>query len=315
MKMLVTGGLGFIGSNFILHVLNNYENYEIVNVDDELTGSNHRNLYEIEKSSNYNFVKGNINNHTLMNKLIADCDAVVNFAAESHVDRSIENARPFIDSNFLGVFTILEILRKYKKRLVHISTDEVFGSLEHDSADESFRLNPSSPYSATKASAELLINSYVVTHGIDAVITRCTNNYGPRQFPEKLIPKAILFAGKNKKIPIQNHGKGVRDWIFVEDHCSAILNVLEKGESGESYNISAHNEFDVLTVIGKILSIMNKPSDLYEFVQDRPGHDYRYSLDSSKIRSKLKWSPKVNFEDGVKNTVEWYIKNNNWFDN
>jgi dTDP-glucose 4,6-dehydratase len=313
MKLLVTGGLGFIGSNFVLHVLKNYKNYQVINIDDELIGSNHRNLQEIENSQNYKFVKENIADYSLMQKLISECDVIINFAAESHVDRSIENAKPFVNSNFIGVFNILEILKNHRKRFVQISTDEVFGSLESDSADENFRLNPSSPYSSTKASAELLIHSYFVTYGIDALTTRCTNNYGPRQFPEKLIPKTILLADKNKKIPIQNQGKGVRDWIFVDDHCDAIMKVLEKGESGESYNISASNEVDVLTVVRKILKIMGKPEDLYEYVKDRPGHDFRYSMNSSKIRSELGWAPKHNFEDGIKTTVDWYLKNKDWW--
>lgn len=313
MKLLVTGGLGFIGSNFVLHVLKNYKNYQVINIDDELIGSNHRNLQEIENSQNYKFVKENIADYSLMQKLISECDVIINFAAESHVDRSIENAKPFVNSNFIGVFNILEILKNHRKRFVQISTDEVFGSLESDSADENFRLNPSSPYSSTKASAELLIHSYFVTYGIDALTTRCTNNYGPRQFPEKLIPKTILLADKNKKTPIQNQGKGVRDWIFVDDHCDAIMKVLEKGESGESYNISASNEVDVLTVVRKILKIMGKPEDLYEYVKDRPGHDFRYSMNSSKIRSELGWAPKHNFEDGIKTTVDWYLKNKDWW--
>ena len=293
MKLLVTGGLGFIGSNFILHVLKNY-NHLVVNIDDELTGSNHKNLKEIQNSKNYEFVKGNITDSKLMYNLIKDCDAVINFAAESHVDRSIDNAKPFVDSNIYGVFTILENIKLNKKRLVHISTDEVFGSLETGSANEMFRFNPSSPYSASKASAELLVNSYVVTYGIDAVITRCTNNYGPRQFFEKLIPKTIMLADHNKKIPIQNRGKGIRDWIFIDDHCKAIMRVLEDGKSGESYNISSANEIDALTVVKKILKIMNKPEDLYEYVQDRPGHDYRYSMDSSKIRTRDRKSTRLN---------------------
>lgn len=309
MKLLVTGGLGFIGSNFIINVLRNYPSYEIVNVDDEHVGSNHKNLMEVKNSIRYRFVKGNINDRELMIGLITKCDVIINFAAESHVDRSITNARPFIDSNIYGVFTILEILRNYPKRLVHISTDEVFGSLEKDSADENYKLNPSSPYSASKASAELLIKSYVTTYGIDAVITRCTNNYGPRQFPEKLIPKIILFAIQNKKIPIMNNGVGIRDWIYVDDHCDAIMTVLDKGKTGESYNISADNEIDVLTLVKKILHLMNIQQDLYEFVQDRPGHDYRYSLDSSKIRSHLQWKPRIDFDLGIKKTIDWYLLN------
>ena len=313
MKLLVTGGLGFIGSNFILYVLKNYGEHSIVNVDDEIIGSNHKSLIEVENSKKYKFVKGNITDHELMNKLIADCDAIINFAAESHVDRSILNAKPFIDSNIIGVFTILEILKNQKKRLIHISTDEVFGSLETESADENFRFNPSSPYSSSKASAELLINSYVTTYGIDAVITRCTNNYGPRQFLEKLIPKAIVLAAHNIQIPVYNGGKGIRDWIFVDDHCNAIMKVLHQGKKGESYNISASNEMDVLTIVKKILSVMDKDVNNYKSSEDRPGHDYRYSLDSSKIRKELSWKPYVDFESGLKSTIDWYLQNKDWW--
>ena len=313
MKVLVTGGLGFIGTNFIIHVLKNYEHYNIVNLDDELVGSNHKSLSDFENSNNYKFVKGNITDHVLMEKLISESDVIINFAAESHVDRSILNAKPFIDSNIIGVFTILEILKNQKKRLVHISTDEVFGSLETESADENFRFNPSSPYSASKAASELLINSYVTTYGIDAVVTRCTNNYGPRQFLEKLIPKAIILAAHDIPIPVYNGGKGIRDWIFVDDHCNAIMKVLHQGKKGESYNISASNEIDVLTIIKKILSIMKKDPTNYELTEDRPGHDFRYSLDSSKIRNELDWSPKVSFEEGLQTTIEWYLKNQEWW--
>ena len=313
MKLLVTGGLGFIGTNFIIHILNNYQEHSIVNIDAELIGSNHKSLSNFENSNNYKFVKGNITDRVLMEKLINECDAIINFAAESHVDRSILNAKPFIDSNIIGVFTILEILKNQKKRLVHISTDEVFGSLETESADENFRFNPSSPYSASKASSELLINSYVATYGIDAVVTRCTNNYGPRQFLEKLIPKAIILAAHDIPIPVYNGGKGIRDWIFVDDHCNAIMKVLHQGKKGESYNISASNEIDVLTIIKKILSIMKKDPTNYELTEDRPGHDFRYSLDSSKIRNELGWSPKVSFEEGLQTTIEWYLKNQEWW--
>jgi len=309
MKLLVTGGLGFIGSNFIINLLKKNNHYEIVNVDAEHIGSNHKNLLGVENSGRYKFVKGNITDKKLMSVLLSECDAVINFAAESHVDRSISDAEPFIDSNVYGIFVILEILRNQKKRLVHISTDEVFGSLEKNSATEEYRLNPSSPYSASKASAELLINSYVTTYNIDAVITRCTNNYGPMQFPEKLIPKAILLAKENKKIPIMNKGVGIRDWIYVDDHCEAIEKALKEGNNGESYNISAGNEIDVLTLVKKILHLMGVKSELYEFVQDRPGHDFRYSLDSTKIRTELGWRPRISFDAGIKKTVEWYLAN------
>ena len=313
MKLLVTGGLGFIGSNFILNTLQGHEEFKITNVDAEFHGSNHANLILLQNSKNYQFVKGNINDHDLMNRLVSESDVVINFAAESHVDRSIENAKPFIDSNIIGVFNILEIIRKNKKKLLHVSTDEVFGSLESGSADENFRLNPSSPYAASKAAAELLINSYIVTYGCDILVTRCTNNYGPMQFPEKLIPKVIILAAQNKKIPVYGNGKNIRDWIFVSDHCDAIIQVLLKGKSGKSYNVSTYNEVDNLTIINEILEIMNKSTDQIEFIEDRPGHDFRYSLDSSKIRKELNWLPKTEFHDGLKKTVNWYLENKEWW--
>jgi len=313
MKLLVTGGLGFIGSNFISNILKKYENYEIINVDNESIGSNHNNISNLKNSQNYFFVKGSITDKKLMSKLINDCDVVINFAAESHVDRSISNPKPFIDSNILGVFNILEIIKKQKKRLLHVSTDEVFGSLKTISANEEYRLNPSSPYSASKASAELLINSYVRTFEINSVITRCTNNYGPKQFPEKLIPKTIILASRNEKIPIYGTGKSIRDWIFVDDHCDAIMDVLLNGKSGESYNISAGNEIDNITIIKKILTIIGKPLENIEFVEDRPGHDFRYSMESTKIRNNLGWSQNKKIEEGLKKTIEWYLENKEWW--
>ena len=315
MKLLVTGGLGFIGSNFILKILNEKQKNSVVNVDAELFGSNHQNLESVKNHENYRFVKGNITNRHLMEDLISECDAVVNFAAESFVDRSIADANPFLVSNIRGTFTILDIIKEQKKRLVQISTDEVFGSLESTTAKENSRFNPSSPYAATKAAAELLINSYIVTHDCDCVITRCTNNYGSRQFPEKLIPKALILASQNKEVPIYGEGKNIRDWIFVDDHCEAVYNILLKGKSGESYNISANNEVDNLTIVKKILEILDKPQDLIKSVEDRPGHDFRYSLDSSKIRSELNWSENTNFDDGLKKTVDWYLSNPVWWQN
>ena len=311
MRLLVTGGLGFIGSNFILNTLKNNEKISITNIDAELLGSDHNNLLELKNSSNYHFVKGNITNRNLMEELIGNSDAVINFAAETFVDRSILDANQFLVSNIRGTYTILEILRKQKKRLVQISTDEVYGSLENGSATEDFRYNPSNPYAATKASAELLVNSYVKTYDLDCVITRCTNNYGPRQFYEKLIPKTIFLANQDKKIPIYGTGKNIRDWIFVDDHCEAVYNVLLNGKSGESYNISSNNELDNTTIVKKILEIMNKSGNLIEFVDDRPGHDLRYSLDSSKIRKSLKWAEKTTFQEGLEKTTEWYLKSDN----
>lgn len=313
MNILVTGGLGFIGSNFIINLLKNYPEHKIVNIDNETDGSNHENLGVYEQSENYSFVKGSITDYDLMKELISNCDAVVNFAAHSHVDRSIENATPFIDSNILGVFTLLEILKNQKKRFLHVSTDEVFGSLSSDTADENFRFNPSSPYAATKASAELLINSYCITYGINATISRCSNNYGPRQFVEKLIPKTIILAESNHQIPVYNNGAGIRDWIYVTDHCDALYLLLEQGQTGESYNISTSNEIDVLTVVKTILDIMNKPHDLISFAGDRPGHDQRYSMSSNKLRENFNWEPKISFDDGIKQTITWYIENKKWW--
>ncbi|PBO85619.1 MAG: dTDP-glucose 4,6-dehydratase [Thaumarchaeota archaeon] len=315
MKLLVTGGLGFIGSNFILKTLEKNKDWEIINIDDKLYGSNSKSLEKIEKSNRYEFVKGNITNKEILDKTMIKCDAVINFAAESFVDRSISDATSSFDSNLKGIFILLELIKKYKKRLVQVSTDEVFGSLDKGSANEIFRFNPSSPYSATKAGAELLVNSYFITYGCNCVITRCTNNYGPRQFPEKLIPKIILLAEQGKKIPIYGTGTNIRDWIFVDDHCDAVFNVLNNGKAGESYNISADNEISNISIVKKILALMNKSEDLMEFVEDRPGHDFRYSMDSSKIRSELGWKNKVKFDDGLKKTVNWYLSNNDWWKN
>jgi dTDP-glucose 4,6-dehydratase len=312
MKLLVTGGLGFIGSNFILDALKN-TNFEILNIDAEFYGSNHYNLMEVENSSKYSFVKGDITDKKLMETLISNCDCVVNFAAESHVDRSILDPSPFLNSNILGTFTILDIIKNQEKRLVHVSTDEVYGTILEGSATENSRFNPSSPYSATKASAELLINSYVKTYGVDAVITRCTNNYGPRQFNEKLIPKTIGLSNENKKIPVYGNGTSIRDWIHVEDHCKAIMLVLEKGISGESYNISSSNEVNNLTLVKKILEFLNKSNENIQFVENRAGEDTRYSLDSTKIYEELGWKPQINFDMGLEKTIQWYICNKDWW--
>ena len=314
MKLLVTGGLGFIGSNFILKLLNETNEFDIINVDAELYGANKKNLDAIKNHKKYEFVKGNITNKRLMEELISKCDAVVNFAAESFVDRSISNADPFLVSNIRGAFTILDIITKQKKRMIQISTDEVFGSLPTGTADEQTKFNPSSPYAATKAAAELLINSFSVTYNPDVVITRCTNNYGPRQFPEKLIPKTIILAKQGKNIPIYGNGKNLRDWIFVEEHCDAVYETLMNGKSGQTYNISANNEINNLEIVNKILEIMGKSSDLIEFVEDRPGHDQRYSLDSSKIKNEFGWSTKINFEEGLRKTIEWYEQNFSYYE-
>ena len=312
MKFLVTGGLGFIGSNFIKKLFELYPECSIRNVDAGFYGSNKKNLDDVISNEDYEFVHGNISDYQLMDDLISNSDIIINFAAESFVDRSIVDAKPFLDSNVIGIYNILEILKKRRKKLIQISTDEVFGSLENNSANEMFRFNPSSPYASSKACAELLVNSYDITYGLDCIITRCTNNYGPRQFPEKLIPKVILLAEKNEKIPIYGSGKNIRDWIYVDDHCDAIIKVIEDGKSGHSYNISANNEIDNITIVKKILELMDKSEDLIEFVEDRPGHDFRYSMDSTKIRTELGWSESVKFEEGLEKTVKWYLENKEW---
>ena len=307
MKILVTGGLGFIGSNFILKLLKESNEFEVVNVDAELYGADRRNLSEIQNHKKYEFVKGNITNKRLMEETISRCDLVVNFAAESFVDRSISDANPFLVSNIRGAFTVLDIITKQKKRMLQISTDEVFGSLSSNTATEESKLNPSSPYAATKAAAELLINSYRVTYDSDVIITRCTNNYGPRQFSEKLIPKTIILAKQGQNIPIYGNGKNIRDWIHVDDHCNGILSLLLDGKSGQSYNISANNEMDNVTIVKMILEIMGKSEDLIEHVEDRPGHDFRYSMSSNKISKEYGWKPKISFEEGIEKTIEWYL--------
>ena len=314
MKLLVTGGLGFIGSNFILKVLEENTDIQITNVDAELAGSNKKNLSSVEKNKNYEFVKGNITNRRLMEKLITNCDSVINFAAESFVDRSIYEADPFLVSNIRGAFTILDIITKQKKQMIQISTDEVFGSILNGNADEGSKFNPSNPYAATKASAELLVDSYHKTFDSNVIITRCTNNFGPRQFPEKLIPKIILLAKLDKNIPIYGSGKNIRDWIYVDEHCDAIFRVLMKGKSGQSYNISGNTEISNLQITNYILEKMNKSKDLIKFVDDRPGHDFRYSLDSTKISNELGWKNKLSFEEGLKQTIEWYQKNSEIYD-
>ena len=314
MKLLVTGGLGFIGSNFILKVLEENTDIQITNVDAELAGSNKKNLSSVEKNKNYEFVKGNITNRRLMEKLITNCDSVINFAAETFVDRSIYEADPFLVSNIRGAFTILDIITKQKKQMIQISTDEVFGSILNGNADEGSKFNPSNPYAATKASAELLVDSYHKTFDSNVIITRCTNNFGPRQFPEKLIPKIILLAKLDKNIPIYGSGKNIRDWIYVDEHCDAIFRVLMKGQSGQSYNISGNTEISNLQITNYILEKMNKSKDLIKFVDDRPGHDFRYSLDSTKISNELGWKNKLSFEEGLKQTIEWYQKNSEIYD-
>jgi len=315
MKILVTGGLGFIGSNFIRYILENYNDISIINVDNLSYGSNPNNLRDLEKDKRYEFFNGDITDRNLMSKLIEKVDAVVNFAAQSHVDRSIANPMDFFKSNTEGTISILECIRSSKKdiRYLQIGTDESYGDIIKGSFKEEDRLKPSSPYAASKAAADLFCQAYHRTYGLDVVITRCTNNFGPYQFPEKLIPKVIIRASLGMKVPIYGSGKNVRDWIYVLDHCEALDNVLRKGKSGEIYNISSGNELDNLTLVKKILELMKKDESLIEFVEDRPGHDIRYSLDSSKIRRELSWKPRHSLEDSLNKTVEWYLRNEWWW--
>lgn len=317
MKLLVTGGLGFIGSNFIRYTLEKYSDTEVVNLDAMKYGSNPENLRDLKDDDRYTFIKGDICDYELISKLIREknIDIIINFAAETHVDRSISNPYSFLQSNVIGVFTILEAIRKHNPeiRLVHVSTDEVYGDIIKGSFKEEDRLKPSSPYSASKAAADMFVLSYVRTYGLDAMITRCTNNYGPYQFPEKLIPKTIIRASMNLKVPIYGTGKNVRDWIYVLDHCEAIDLVMREGEKGEIYNISSGEEKTNLEVVKTILDLIGKDKSLIEFVEDRPGHDLRYSLDSSKIREELGWKPKHSFKEGIRETVKWYLENEWWW--
>ncbi|MEM3886354.1 MAG: dTDP-glucose 4,6-dehydratase [Candidatus Methanomethylicia archaeon] len=315
MNIIVTGGCGFIGSNFIKYMLNTYDDIRIVNIDNLSYGSNLNNLKEIENDRRYKFVRGNINDMNIVKELVKNADVLVNLAAESHVDRSITDPWPFFRSNTEGVLVILEAIRSSGKnvRFIQVGTDESYGDILEGSFKEDDRLKPSSPYAASKACADLLCLAYYRTYGLNAIITRCTNNFGPYQFPEKLIPKTIIRAMLDLKIPVYGTGKNIRDWIYVLDHCEAIDKILRFGKAGEAYNISGGNEFTNTQVVEKILELLNKPKSLIEFVEDRPGHDIRYSLNSSKIFREFGWRPKYSFEEALESTVEWYVKNEWWW--
>ena len=315
MKILVCGGAGFIGSAFIRNNLKNNPNNKITNLDALLTGSNLSNLKSVESYENYKFVKGNIKDEKLVKELVANADLVVNFAAESHVDRSIANPKPFIDTNIFGTYSILEAIRKYDKKFVHVSTDEVYGDASNkQSFNEGSSINPSNPYAATKAASDHLVSSYHRTYGIDCLITRCTNNFGPNQFPEKLIPKIIIRAIKNYTVPLYGNGEQIRSWIHVIDHVKAIESLIYKGKPGQIYNITAYNEITNKTIVEKILNLLEKPLSLIEYVEDRPGHDKRYSINCSKIENDIGWKPKYRFDSALEETVQWYIKNKSWWE-
>jgi len=315
MNLLVTGGLGFIGSNFIRLMLDRYEDCKILNLDALHFGSNIQNLADFEDDGRYTFFQGDIADSSLVSELVAKADAVVNFAAETHVDRSISRPDSFLKSNVIGVFCLLEAIRNHNPsaRFVQISTDEVYGDILTGSSTEESTLRPSSPYSASKAAGDAFVLAYARTYGLEAMITRCTNNYGPYQFPEKLIPKTIIRAREGLPIPIYGTGDNIRDWIYVRDHCRAIERVLEAGRRGEIYNISAGEERTNLFIAKFILELLGKSEDQIEFVEDRPGHDARYSLDSSRIRQELGWRPEQSFEEGLGMTVEWYLNHPDWY--
>ncbi len=317
MKLLITGGAGFIGSNFIRHLLASRPDFEILNFDKLTYAGNSENLADLTIDSSYQFVRGDIGDHRTIERLFeSNFDAVIHFAAETHVDRSIEDASPFLETNILGTQRLLEAARRFPNlRFIHISTDEVYGSAAPgESFTEESPIDPRSPYAASKASAEHFVRAYANTYGISAVILRCTNNFGPFQFPEKLIPLIISNASENKPIPVYGDGLQERDWLFVTDFCTAIRLAIDTAKPGSLYNVSAGSPQPNLKIVRTILQTLGKSESLIQFVQDRPGHDRRYALDSSKIRRELGWAPAVSFEDGIRRTIEWYQSNSQWLD-
>ena len=315
MKILVTGGAGFIGSNFIRYFLGAHPESTVVNFDKLTYAGNLDNLSDLQSHAGYKFALGDICDADAVGEILEQrVDAVVHFAAESHVDRSIADAREFIRTNVQGTCTLLEAARRAKiSRFVHVSTDEVYGSLARGvAADERAALEPNSPYAASKAASDLLVRSFWQTYRFPALVTRSTNNYGPYQFPEKFLPLMITNAFEGKPLPVYGDGLNERDWIFVEDHCRGIDRVLAAGRAGEIYNIGYGQGLNNLTVVRRLLEILRKPEDMIKFVEDRPGHDRRYALDSAKIRSELGWKPAVTFEEGLLRTVEWYRLHPEW---
>jgi len=315
LRLLVTGGAGFIGSNFIRYFFKEHPDVQIINVDKLSYAGNLDNLRHVESQPGYRFVKGDICDDRLIDGLLGkQVDAVVHFAAESHVDRSIADAREFIRTNVQGTYTLLEASRRRNlQRFLHVSTDEVYGSMQPgEQAEEQYPLKPNNPYAASKASSDLLVRSFFQTYRFPAVISRCGNNYGPYQFPEKFVPLMITNALEGKRLPIYGDGLNERDWIFVEDHCRAIDRILHLGRPGEIYNIGSEAAVSNLEAVHSLLRILGKSKDLVELVADRPGHDRRYSLNTSKIRRELGWKPEVNFEEGLKQTVEWYRTHAEW---
>src|SRR5215471_15532974 len=313
MKLLVTGGAGFIGSAFVRLVLAETD-WHLTNLDKLTYAGNLENLATVEANPRYRFVHADICDDAAVEAAMSDVDAAVHFAAESHVDRSILSPEPVIQTNFRGTFTLLDAARRRGlKRFVHVSTDEVYGSLEPPAeATEEYPLNPSSPYSASKAGADLLARSYFVTFKLPVVITRASNNYGPHHFPEKLIPLMISNAFEDESLPVYGDGQQVRDWLYVEDHCRGILSVLQKGREGEVYNIGGNRSLPNLDVVRQVLALTGKPESLIKYVKDRPGHDRRYALSSEKLMRETGWRPVMNFEEGLARTIQWYRENSAW---
>jgi dTDP-glucose 4,6-dehydratase len=315
-SLLVTGGAGFIGSNFIHYILKKYPEYKVINLDKLTYAGNLENLRDVEDNPNYMFIRGDIADKKIVDKIFDSrkIDAVINFAAESHVDRSIEDPGIFIQTDIYGAYVLLEAMRKYNSGIfLQISTDEVYGSIEKGSFKEEDPLKPNSPYSASKAGAEMIVRSFYKTYGTPVIITRTTNNFGPYQFPEKLIPLFITNLIDNIKVPLYGDGMNVRDWIYVEDNCIALDIILHRGRIGEVYNIGAGNEKQNIWITKKIIEIMGKSEDMIEPVTDRPGHDRRYSVDCSKIKNEFNWNATYDFEEALEKTVHWYINNEDWW--
>jgi dTDP-glucose 4,6-dehydratase len=319
MNLLVTGGAGFIGSNFVRYMLEKYSNYKVVNYDLLTYAGNLENLKDVENHPNYTFVKGNINNRELVDYLVKthEIDVIINFAAESHVDRSITDPDIFVKTNVLGTQALLDVAKANNIiKYVQISTDEVYGTLgETGYFTEQTPLAPNSPYSASKAGGDLLVRVYHETYGLNANITRCSNNYGPYHFPEKLIPLMITNALEGKELPIYGDGQNIRDWLHVKDHCAAIDLVIHKGKPGEVYNIGGHNERTNNEIVYLIVEKLGVSKDLIKYVADRPGHDRRYAIDPTKIMTELGWKPQYTFETGILETIQWYIDNQEWWKN
>ena len=317
MKILVTGGAGFIGSNFVHYLLEKYPDDHVVMLDILTYAGNLENLKSVEKNPQYRFVKGDICDTVLVDSLVAECDSVVHFAAESHVDRSILGPEVFVHTNVLGTFTLLETVRKHNKRFHHVSTDEVFGALtpEAPAFNETTPYDPRSPYSASKAASDHLVRAYFHTYGVPITISNCSNNYGAYQFPEKLIPLTITNILEGKKIPVYGDGLQVRDWLYVKDHCVAVDLVLRQGRIGETYCIGGGGERENIWIVKKILEILGADENTVEYVKDRAGHDRRYAMNYGKIEHELGWRPAVNLEVGLPKTVEWFKNNEVWWKN